>query len=113
MASWRSAVVHPLGLAGYALACVFGLLAKFGPTAQYAWLAPIAVAMAVVALIGGLLVAVLKRPAAKAKSPKGSDEPSLSMAAQSTTGGQSPAIVSLKGPVSINYGAKLPENKKP
>lgn len=113
MASWRSAVVHPLGLAGYALACVFGLLVKFGPTAQYPWLAPIAVAMAVVALIGGLSVAVLKCPTARAKSPQGADEPSLSMAAQSTTGDQSPAIVSLKGPVSISYGAKLPEKKKP
>ena len=75
MASWRSAVAHPLGLAGYALACVFGLLAKFGPTAQYPWLAPIAVAMAVVALIGGLLVAVLQRPTTKANLRRGPTNP--------------------------------------
>jgi hypothetical protein len=107
MASWQSAVVHPLGLSGYALACVFGLLAKFGPTAQYPWLAPVAVAMAVVALIGGLLATILQKPKAKATSQKQSGEPSLSMAAPSTTGDQSPAIVSLKGAVSIDYGGKL------
>ena len=112
MTSWRSAVIHPLGLAGYALACVFGLLARFGPTDQYPWLTPVAVTMAVVALVGGLLIAVLQRPTAKGKSSKAVDGPSFSMGGQSTTGDQSPAVVSLKGPVSISYGGKAPENRK-
>jgi hypothetical protein len=112
MASWRSAVVHPLGLAGYALACVFALFARFGPTDQYPWLMPVAVAMAVIALMGGLLIAALQKPAAKRKSSKAGDGLPLSMGEQSTTGDQSPAVVSLKGPVSISYGGKAPENLK-
>ena len=108
MASWRSTVVHPLGLAGYALACVFGLLARFGPNAQYPWLAPTAVAMAVVALLGGLLLALLRRT----KTPKVSDgDPSRASVTQSTKGDKSPAIVS-SGSVSINYGEQTPGKTK-
>jgi hypothetical protein len=112
MASWQSAVIHPLGLAGYALACVFGLLARFGPTDPYRWLTPVAVTMAVVALVGGLLISILKKPTAKEKSSKVVDGPSFSMGQQSTTGDQSAVIVSLKGPVSISYCEKAPENRR-
>ena len=111
MASWQSAVVHPLGLAGYALACVFGLLAKFGPTAQYPWLTPVAVAMAFVALLGGLLIGLQRKPQPKAKPVKPSDDGSG--CTQTTEGDQSPAIANVKGPVSISYGGQTPRNKKP
>ena len=103
MTSWRSAVVHPLGLAGYALACVFGLLARFGPTVQYPWLTPLAVGMAVAALVGGLLVALRRRP----RSPSG-QPPTVQ---QNTQGPQSPAVANVKGPVSIDYRGRPPNNK--
>jgi hypothetical protein len=106
MASWQSAVVHPLGLAGYALACIFGLLAKFGPTAQYPWLAPVAVGMAVVALLGGLLIAF--RQNGKPAKPKDG----VATVTQTTEGDQSPAIANVTGQVSLNYGGQSPKNKK-
>ncbi len=102
MVSWRHAVVHPLGLAGYALACVFGLLAKFGPIAQYPWLVPVAIAMAIVALIGGLLVAWRQ----VASSP-----PGHSQLHQQTQGPQSPTIANVKGHVSIDYRGRSPKSK--
>lgn len=99
MKSWQSAVVHPLGLAGYALACVFGLAAKFGPTVQYPWLAPSAVTMACVALIMALLITFREN---SKSSP--SNNASVSVR-QMTRGDQSPAIAGIEGPVSIDYGA--------
>jgi hypothetical protein len=110
MASWQSAVVHPLGLAGYALACMFGLLAKFGPTTQYPWLAPVAVAMAFVALLGGLLIAL--RNKSKPAKPVDAGAKSATQATQATHGKQSPAIANVKGAVSIDYGGQASKSKK-
>ena len=109
MASWQSVVVHPLGLAGYALACVFGLVARFGPTAQFPWLAPVAVAMAVVALLGGLLLSLQRR---QPRGARPSNYESPSAATQTTGGHQSPAIAHVKGRVSINYDGQKPKSKK-
>ena len=109
MATWQSVVVHPLGLAGYALACVFGLLAKFGPTAQYPWLAPVAVAMAFVALVGGLLLGWRRRQ--KPVKAPGETSGSARDVAQTTTGDRSPAIANVKGDVSINYDGRTSNNK--
>jgi hypothetical protein len=50
-------ITHPLGLTGYALALVFGLIGKFGPSNRWPWLVPAAVAMALVCVVGGLLLA--------------------------------------------------------
>ena len=109
MATWQSVVVHPLGLAGYALACVFGLLAKFGPTAQYPWLTPVAVAMAFVALVGGLLLGWQR----KGKPVKPSSDTSgwAQDVTQTTLGDRSPAIANVKGDVSINYDNQTSDNK--
>ena len=71
MTNWTKAVVHPLGLAGYALACVFGVIAKYGPVEKWPWLPPVAVAMAVVALIAGLLLASRESNRTATKSPQG------------------------------------------
>jgi hypothetical protein len=100
MASWRSAVVHPLGLAGYALACVFALLARLGPTGRYPWLAPIAVAMACVALVAALVI-TLRR-----KSNSGAPEGEAASPLQRTRGDQSPAIANVEGSVSIDYSRR-------
>lgn len=100
MTSWQSAVIHPLGLAGYALACVFGLVARFGPTDQYPWLAPSAVAMACTALVTALLITLRQK---SLNSQRSRSSPPSSPVLQKTRGVQSPAIAHTEGPVSINY----------
>lgn len=105
MASWQSAVRHPLGLAGFALACVFSLIARFGPTIEYPWLMPLAATMAAVALIGGLLIASRQRSRSGTPSHNQSSSAAPAEIQITTTGDQSPAIGNANGKVSINYGA--------
>src|SRR5947208_9467759 len=97
MASWRSAVINPLGLAGYTLACVFALLAKLGPTGQYPWLAPTAVAMACVALVAAVVITLRRK-----STSRGYNRAPFSLL-QRTRGAQSPAIANVEGSVSIDY----------
>jgi len=47
--------------AAFALALVFGALSRFGPTEQWPWLAPVAIGMAAVALLSGVLLFWLSR----------------------------------------------------
>lgn len=95
-------VTHPLGLAGYALALVFGLISKLGPSDRVPWVAPAAVALAAVCIIGGLVLANGQVNKVKKTSP-----PAASAAAvtQHTQGDQSPAISGTSGDVSVNYGS--------
>jgi hypothetical protein len=56
MSEWTKVVTHPLGLAGFALFLVFAYLAKVKRNDERRWLSPAAVALAVIALLGGLLI---------------------------------------------------------
>jgi disulfide bond formation protein DsbB len=47
-------LVHPLGLAGYALFLVFGLLARATRRDERRWILPVALAAAGIALFGGI-----------------------------------------------------------
>jgi hypothetical protein len=117
MKDWSSVITHPLGLAAYALASVFGLLAAFGPTDKYPWLLPVAVTMACVTLVGGLALAfkgaytqstIEPSPAPKsAPSAKRKATPKPAPAAgitQHTKGDQSPNVADVGGHVDITYG---------
>ena len=99
--SWQSAVRRPLGLAGYALACVFGLVAWFAPSERYPWLAPAAVAMAGVSLIVALAIALRHRSASVSR--RKNEGPTVS---QRTEGDQSPTIADVHGNVSVGYETK-------
>jgi hypothetical protein len=89
-------VTHPLGLAGYALALVFALIGALGPSDKWPWLLPVAVTMAVMCVIGGLLLA--KTKVGKPRTP------SAASVIQMTSGDQSPAVNNTSGDVSINFG---------
>ena len=96
-------VTHPLGLVGYALALVFGLIGRFGPSDRWPWLLPAAIALAAVSVVGGLLLARVQIQA-KAAKPRGAQTASAAAGAtQVTSGDQSPAIQDA-GNVNINYG---------
>jgi len=97
-------VTHPLGLAGYALALVFGLIGKLGPSDRWPWLLPAAIALAGVSVVGGLLLAKVQLHAQAAKAPSKQTQAAASAGTtQVTTGDQSPAI-SGAGDVTISYG---------
>ena len=90
-------VTHPLGLAGYALACVFAYLefSKQGPP----WFVILAGALAAVCVVGGIALAWKTAKAAK-PAPQMPSQPSVR---QETRGDQSPAISKVEGPVKIEY----------
>jgi hypothetical protein len=98
-------VTHPLGLAGYALALVFGLIGKLGPSDRWPWLFPAAIALAAVSVVGGLLLARVQIQADAAKARAKQAPPSgPTTTTQVTTGDQSPAVSGTAGNVSVNYG---------
>jgi hypothetical protein len=105
MHDWAKVVVQPLGLAGFALFLVFGSIARAKSGDQRRWLAPVAVAMACFALIGGLALAYLstaaappsKSAAAPAGQPAAPQLPSIQ-----TTGSDSPVFV---GTGAVNFTA--------
>jgi len=94
-----SGIKNPWALAGYALACMFGLAAKFGPATQYPWLTPLTAAMAVICLVGALLIAAGSSSRSRPKQVS----PTIS---QRTAGRNSQNIAQVGGNVTISHGAK-------
>jgi hypothetical protein len=93
-------VTHPLGLAGYALALVFGLIGTLGPSNDISWLVPAAIALATVCIIGGLVLANGQVSKVRKSSPPVASTTGVT---QHTQGDQSPAISGTSGDVSLSY----------
>lgn len=110
MKSWIDVVTSPLGLGGFALFLVFAFLARRGTRSPYRWLPPAAVAMACVALFGGLWLAYSARPGPVMSSSPGVPSEASNTAnakpgiGQSTVGPNSPAIAGVGGSVTITSG---------
>ena len=107
MQDWIKVVTEPLGLAGFALFLVFGVLARVKKQDERRWLGPLASGMAVLALVGGLTLAYVK--ASHSPTPQGASTPTAKAPApvqtnqveQTTTGKGSPAVQGVQGDVNI------------
>ena len=100
MSKWAEVVVHPLGLAGFALFLVFMLLAGTMRRSERRWVVPVAVAMAVIGLVGGLGLAYWQ-----------GREPGTPVGVQQETHGDaSPAVADVEGNVTITI--TQPDNEK-
>lgn len=62
VSEWAKVATEPLGLVGFGLFLVFGYLAKVKRQDERRWLSPVAMALAAIALIGGLGLAYLQVP---------------------------------------------------
>jgi hypothetical protein len=124
MQDWTKVVTEPLGLAGFALFLVFGVLARVKKQDERRWLGPLASGMAVLALLGGLMLAYVK--ASQSPSPNVTTAPVAKVPApvqtnqveQTTTGKGSPAVQGVQGDVNITvdqssgtYEKKAPPQK--
>lgn len=98
MTEWIEVITHPLGLCGFALSVVFGLL---GIKAYHRnrWLLPVAIGMACVTLVGGLVLAYRQSSPLTISEPhQNSTQPSIDQ----KTGDGSPAVAGVDGDVEIN-----------
>jgi hypothetical protein len=92
--NWSKAVIHPLGLAGFALALAFGCLGAFGPSDRWPWLLPVAVVLGAVVLVGGFLLA---RARTQRQESGHEAKPAPLQPIQQTSGDLSPAIADTNG----------------
>ena len=114
-------VTQPLGLTGFALFLVFGYLARVKSNDERRWLSPVAVAVAALALTGGLVLAYLQTPkptslpqtiatpAQTVAAP--SQQPTNQVVTQSTTGPGSPAVEGVHGDVTITVDQSVGQAK--
>ena len=98
MQDWTKVVVQPLGLAGFALFLVFGLVARIKRTDDRRWLSKAAFSMAFLALVGGLVLSYVKVRSAVTAPP-------FQVQSIQTTGAASPVIVNSGA---VNYTANAP-----
>ncbi len=95
MEGWTEVVTEPLGLAGFALFLVFSVLSKTAGVEKYRWLPKAFIAMAVIALVGGLALAF----SSARDGRSGGGTPATVI--QSTEGDASPAIQGVEGDVRL------------
>jgi hypothetical protein len=101
MQDWTKVVTEPLGLAGFALFLVFGVLSRLKAKEERRWLAPVASAMAVLALAGGLTLAYVKTARETAQQNRPNPMQSNTSVQQTTTGAGSPVVQGVQGDVTI------------
>jgi hypothetical protein len=102
--NWTKVVTEPLGLAGFALSLVFGVIARWKKSDGRRWMFPAAISMAGVALVGGLSLAYLRArkdavPPAKIK--------------QTSSGCASPNIANVNGDVTYTLDASACQQAAP
>lgn len=118
MSDWTKVVTNPLGLAGFALFLVFGFLAKLKQRDVRRWLAPVAIVMAVIALVAGLSLAYVQvrrlppvSPVRTQSTPAPCQQQNIQFD-QKTPGAGSPAVNCVQGPVTITVDQSSGETEK-
>jgi hypothetical protein len=99
MSSSAKVAIHPLGLTGFALFLVFSFLGKNRQRKKPTWLTPVAFAMAVAALAGGLFLSYQETN----RTPAASSPPRIDQIKQSA-GASSSNVAAVQGNVSVVIG---------
>ncbi len=117
MQDWTKVVTEPLGLAGFALFLVFGVLSRLKRKTELRWMGPVAAGMAILALAGGLALAYVKtarqatpvvsQPAAAAAPTQTNQQ-----VQQTTKGAGSPIVQGVQGDVTITVDQSTGSTKK-
>jgi hypothetical protein len=105
MPDWTKVVTEPLGLTGFALFLVFGLLSRLKGKDERRWLPLFAGVLAIVALLGGLGIAFIQVERNSALSaPTTNPHPASAIQTGniSTTGNASPVVVGSSGQLTVN-----------
>lgn len=102
MNEWIKVVTHPLGLVGFVLFLVFGLLAKVKQQSERRWLFGAAIVLALISLVGGLGLAYLQTKNSQSAGSAPSQQQTNKGAQQTSSGAGSPNIQGIQGNVKIN-----------
>jgi hypothetical protein len=103
MGPWTKVVTEPLGLAGFALFLVFGYLARVKRNDQRRWLSPVALGIATIALVGGLVISYVQvsktvaPPVQNTKQAAPTQHQTNQQIQQSSTGPCSPNVQGVQG----------------
>jgi len=114
---WTKVVTNPLGLAGFALFLIFGYLAKARKSAERRWLTPVAVFMAIGALVAGLALAYIQvarpvAPSTQAEKPlAAAQQQTNSNVQQTSTGEGSPNVQGVQGDITITVDQSNPNQQ--
>jgi hypothetical protein len=103
MSDWIKIITNPLGLAGFALFLVFGFVAKIKSRDERRWMSPVACGIAVLALVGGLIIAFTEAPRPQS-APSRSTAPvtfNCDEVTQQSSGAGSPNVNCANGNVNI------------
>lgn len=101
MQEWVKVVVQPLGLAGFALFLVFGLIARAKRNDQRKWLSTAAVSMAFVALVGGMTLAFVRERGQAAAAAAAAAKPAAPQVQSIQTNGNASPVFVGTGPVTF------------
>lgn len=110
LSEWIKVVTNPLGLCGFALFLVFGALARARRLRERRWVAPAAVSLAALALMGGLALAWAQvrsdsNAVEKARETSPVTPPPMlkcEATSQTSTGPGSPNVSCSQAPVVVN-----------
>lgn len=118
---WTKVLIHPLGLAGYTLFLLFGLLARAKHRDERRWILPAALIAAAMALFGGLGLAYqdvdrgarekLAIHPAPSPTPATQVKQDVRHVTQTSTGNCNPNVISTST-VTVNCSDKSPQTKK-
>lgn len=113
---WTKVITEPLGLAGFALFLVFGVLSRVKRQKELRWMGPVAAGMAILALAVGLTLAYLKAsrqaPAPVSTPAAAAPQTQTNQVVQKTTGAGSPVVQGVQGDVTITVDQSSGTGKK-
>lgn len=117
---WTKVLIHPLGLAGYVLFLLFGLVARAKRRDERRWILPAAFVAAGIALLGGLGLAYqnidreahekLTAQPTPSPTPTAQVKQDIRQVTQTSTGDCNPNVISA-GTVTVNCSDKGPQPK--
>ena len=113
---WMKVITNPLGIAGFALALVFGVVSRVvvqKGRKNTQWIVPAAYALAAACVLGGLALAYHRESIARSARPepagapalsqtKGSAAPSMRIDKIDQTVGTGAAVAGVQGDVTVN-----------
>jgi hypothetical protein len=116
---WTKVLIHPLGLTGYVLFLLFGLVARAKRRDERRWILPVTLIAAGIVLVGGLGLAYreVDRQAHEPVTVLPAPTPTLQQQSneqiqQRSTGDNSPNVQGTQGDVNLTYGAGQPAKEQ-